>query len=219
VDAVHILAQDVDSVNMSDDTRPYHHGDLREALVTAGLALARSQGPDALAVRALAKQVGVTPNAVYRHFADLEHLRAAVAQRAREELLWERVAVAASSDVDGASDADRARERLVRMGRAYVEFAREEPNLFATALRPNAIPPDRPDDPDGWTIVAGVLDEMVAAGALSPELREVAPWFIWSIGHGLASLVVSTEMPVGLEVEVERIVSGVFDRMLRGLLP
>ena len=129
------------------------------------------------------------------------------------------MAAAASSDVDGASDADRAREHLVRMGRTYVGFAREEPHLFATAFRPSTIPPDRPDDPDGWTVVAGVLDEMVAVGAMSAELREVAPWFIWSIAHGLASLVVSTELPVGLEVEVERMISGVFDRMLRGLLP
>ena len=44
-----------------------------------------------------------------------------------------------------------------------------------------------------------------------------ATWFVWSSGHGLASLVVSTELPVGLEIEVERIVAGVIDRMLRGL--
>lgn len=201
---------------MRDNTRPYHHGNLREALIAAGLAVARAQGPDALAVRGLAAEVGVTPNAVYRHFADLEHLRAAMGQWAREELAG-RLAIAASSDIDGASDADRARERLVRMSRTYVAFAREEPNLFATALRPNAIPPDRPDDPDGWTVGTGVLEEMVAAGAMSAELREVAPWFIWSIWHGLASLVVSTELPVGLEVEVERIVTGVTDRMLKGL--
>ena len=199
-----------------DDRRPYHHGDLREALVAAGFALARAQGPDTLAVRALAAEVGVTPNAVYRHFAALEHLRAAVGQRAREELA-RRMADAATSDVDAASDADRAREHLVRMGWAYVGFAREEPQLFATAFRPNSIPPDRPDDPDGWTVASGVLDEMVATGAMSPELREVATWFVWSIGHGLASLVVSTELPVGLEIEVERIVAGVIDRMLRGL--
>lgn len=201
---------------MRDDIRPYHHGDLREALLAAGLAVARAKGPDALAVRALAADVGVTPNAVYRHFADLEHLRAAVAQRAREELAG-RLAVAATSDVDGASDADRARERLVRMSRTYVAFAREEPNLFATAFRPNAVPPDRPDDPDGWTVGAGMLDEMLASGAMSAELREVAPWFVWSIWQGLASLVVSTELPVGLEVEIERIVTGVTDRMLKVL--
>ncbi len=178
--------------------------------------MARSQGPDALAVRALAAEVGVTPNAVYRHFADLADLRAAVGQRAREELA-RRMAVTASSDVDAPSDADRAREHLVRIGHAYVDFAREEPHLFATAFRPNAIAPDRPDDPDGWTVVAGVLDEMAASGARSPELPEVAPWFIWSVGHGLAALIVSTELPPELEVDVERIVAGVFDRMLRGL--
>lgn len=52
---------------------------------------------------------------------------------------------------------------------------------------------------------------------MSPELREVAPWFIWSVGHGLAALIVSTDLPPELEVDVERIVAGVLDRTLRGL--
>jgi AcrR family transcriptional regulator len=194
--------------------RPYHHGDLAEALVAAGFALARAEGPDALAVRTLAEQVGVTPSAVYRHYADLEHLRAAVGQRAREELA-RRFAAPAAADADGTTGAERARMHLRTIAETYIEFARTEPRLFATAFRPNAVPPESPDDPDGWTIVAGVLDEMVATGALSPELREVAPWFVWSIGHGLSSLIVSTELP--MDVDVEPLVAGVIDRMLRGL--
>ena len=58
--------------------RPYHHGDLHEALVIAGVEAARDAGPSAISIRLLAKEVGVSPTAAYRHFPSLEHLTAAV---------------------------------------------------------------------------------------------------------------------------------------------
>src|SRR6201999_3657551 len=57
----------------------YHHGDLRTALIDAGLALTRTGGPEALTIREATRQVGVSPNAAYRHFVDREALLGAVA--------------------------------------------------------------------------------------------------------------------------------------------
>src|SRR3954454_5739272 len=61
-------------------TRRYHHGNLRTALVDAGVELARTGGPNAVVLRAASREAGVSHNAVYRHFASQEDLLAAVAQ-------------------------------------------------------------------------------------------------------------------------------------------
>src|ERR1700747_3566139 len=58
--------------------RPYHHGNLREALVAAGVELARTDGPDAVVLRAASRAAGVSHNAAHRHFADRDELLAAV---------------------------------------------------------------------------------------------------------------------------------------------
>ena len=64
----------------------YHHGDLRMALIDAGLHLTRAGGPDALTIREATRRVGVSPNAAYRHFADRDELLAAVCTAAMREL-------------------------------------------------------------------------------------------------------------------------------------
>src|SRR5258707_4430824 len=61
---------------------PYHHGDLRDALVHAALREAEQGGPEAISLKALAKQLGVSQPAPYRHFADREALLAAVTAEA-----------------------------------------------------------------------------------------------------------------------------------------
>src|SRR3954453_20111460 len=64
----------------------YRHGDLRAALLTAGIELAREGGPDAVVLREATRQVGVSPNAAYRHFADREALLSAVCEAAQSTL-------------------------------------------------------------------------------------------------------------------------------------
>src|ERR1700760_1923807 len=56
----------------------YRHGDLRRALLDAGIDLARAGGPDAVVLREATRRAGVVPNAAYRHFADRDELLAAV---------------------------------------------------------------------------------------------------------------------------------------------
>lgn len=66
--------------------KPYHHGHLRDALVTAGLELARQGGAQAVTLRAVTRAAGVSPAAAYRHFADLDELLSAVGARALRAL-------------------------------------------------------------------------------------------------------------------------------------
>jgi AcrR family transcriptional regulator len=115
----------------SGEQRGYHHGHLREALVEAGVKLARTGGPNAVLLRAMSRQAGVSHNAAYRHFANQEDLLAAVAERCMTQLgllMTER-----SNQVTARGPVRRAQARLEAIGRAYIDFAGTERGSFRTA--------------------------------------------------------------------------------------
>lgn len=180
---------------MGSQTRTYHHGDLRRALIEGGLGLARTGGPSALSVREVTRAAGVSPNAAYRHFSDREHLVRAVANEAQLAL-----ARAIRTRVDaapaGLPRADASIERLRRVGLAYIDFARSEPGWFELAFATQ--------DPHGaegivtlddevvapFQLLLDTLDEMVDSGALAPERRPFAEWACWAAVHGFADIAV-----------------------------
>src|SRR5579864_5038888 len=108
-------------------------GAVRDGLVAAGLELARTGGPDAVVLREATRMVGVVPNAAYRHFADRDELLAEVCTAAMRELA-DRMAAGVARVRGKYGDPDAAGSRLGEIGRAYLDFAREEPGLFATAF-------------------------------------------------------------------------------------
>src|ERR1700730_7005439 len=111
----------------------YRHGDLRHALLEAGIQLARAGGPDAVVLREATRRAGVVPNAAYRHFASRQDLL----QAARGAAL-SAVAVAMETELaalrPGKSDADFARASLRAVGTGYLKFAQAETGLFRTAF-------------------------------------------------------------------------------------
>ena len=193
--------------------RPYHHGDLHEALVIAGVEAARNAGPSAISIRLLAKEVGVSPTAAYRHFPNLEHLTAAVSQRAREQLA--RAMREAMDLVTDADPADRAWERLLASGRAYVGFAVAEPNLFATAFIPCSAPLPKEDDPDAWGTLVTALDDVASTGALVPMPPMAAAFTAWAAVHGLAGIATKTALPSDFDTEAA--IEAVLAVLQRGL--
>lgn len=181
---------------MPEPRTTYHHGDLRRALVDAGIELARAGGPTAVALRETTRAVGVSPNAAYRHFRDRAALLGAVcdaAQAALADAIAAEQAALPPSD-DAAADAV-ARFRAV--GTGYVRFARTEPGLFRTAF---SVPADldRRDvaaraGAGGRTpfqLLSDALDDLVDAGALAPDRRPGAEFLAWSAVHGLATLLI-----------------------------
>ncbi|HEY3957284.1 MAG TPA: TetR/AcrR family transcriptional regulator [Streptosporangiaceae bacterium] len=168
-------------------------GAVRDGLVAAGLELARAGGPEAVVLREAARTVGVVPNAAYRHFAGRDELLAAVCTAAMRELAARMTA--GTGRVRGKhGDPAAARRRLRAIGRAYLEFAREEPGLFATAF---AVPEQHGYEPsdDGTghdpmplDQLRAVLDELADAGVLSRRRRPGIEYPIWSTVHGLAVL-------------------------------
>ena len=73
-------------VSTAIPARPYHHGDLRNALVVAATELAAQDGPDGVVLREAARRIGVSPSAAYRHFPSREGLLAVVGSEARRAL-------------------------------------------------------------------------------------------------------------------------------------
>lgn len=176
-------------------TTRYHHGNLRAALVEAAVAAARESGPDGLAVRDLARRVGVSHNAAYRHFSDRDALVAEVAEVGMAELT---AAMRRRTDLvpppAGPDDEVRAaRARLVECGRGYVDFALAQPGLFRVLFAAYPSPPSPakdgtgdPDDP--FVILNALLDDLVEVGHLAADARAGAEITCWSAVHGFAVL-------------------------------
>jgi AcrR family transcriptional regulator len=168
-------------------------GAVRDGLIAAGLEQARTGGPSAVVLREAARTVGVVPNAAYRHFADRDELLAAVCAQAMGELAA-RMAAEVARVRGPYSDAAAARRRLRAIFVAYLEFARAEPGLFATAF---SLPhqhaygaPDGGTGPEANPLdqLRAVLDELVDAGVLDRGRRAAIEYPIWSTVHGLAVL-------------------------------
>ena len=201
----------------------YRHGDLRQALLDAGLEMAREGGPDAVVLREATRRAGVSPNAAYRHFADRTELVEAVSDAAQSlaagaiESEWN--AVPATLD-----PVEIAHAHLRAVGRGYLDFARAEPGLFRAAFTvprdlDSALEP-RQAGPGGRTsfqLLSIALDELVAVGALPPERRPGAEFSAWSAVHGLAMLVLEGPLR-NLDPELARSAGGrLIDMVDRGL--
>lgn len=107
---------------MSAESKSYHHGNLREALLETAFGLVDAGGAEAISMRALAREAGVSSAAPFRHFADRQCLLDAIAQRAAGEL---------QRKLDDATDdGDDALTQFRGMTVAYVRFAAEHPRLF-----------------------------------------------------------------------------------------
>jgi len=105
----------------------YHHGALEQALLDEAVAQVRRLGAEQVSLRGLAKQVGVSASAAYQHFPDKAALLAAVGQWCFAELERQMVAEVAAVTASGAAG---AMARFAAVGRAYVQFAAQEPHLF-----------------------------------------------------------------------------------------
>ena len=182
------MADHVNVVNMlwhpASMTRGYHHGDLRAALVAAGVQAARAGGADAVGLNRLAAEVGVSASAAYRHFpAGLDELLTALGDVARQGLA-DRIVLRMSEVTGSRNPQTLAVRRFRASGEAYVEYVLEEPGLFQVACRH-----DRGrSQPDPYGLLEGCIDELVSTGALPAARRADAAPAAWAAVHGLAVL-------------------------------
>lgn len=173
------------SVNM--EKRGYHHGDLRRALIEAGLKLLEEREAEALSLREVARAVGVSATAVYRHFPDKNALLDALAAEGLGRL--------AEAQRKAAADAGGGEAGFAATGVAYVRFALANPALFrltfGTTASRNILEAPPGHIPDAMAF----LRENAAAAArqAGADPRTVAIR-AWALVHGLALLLLERQV-------------------------
>lgn len=169
----------------------YHHGALRETLLSASLRLIEAEGVGAVSLRRVAREAGVSPGAPYHHFPDRAALLAALAAQGYQQLAAELAAARAA--------AEGPVQALTALIRAYVNFGLRNPGYFRLMFRPELSEPRKhPDAKAAEEAASACLEETVAdcvdAGIIPADQADPLALTAWSLGHGLASLCLDGEL-------------------------
>lgn len=182
-------------------TSPYHHGNLKEALLKTALEMIDREGLDAITLRDLTQRLGTSRTAVYRHFASKEVLILGVIEKGYEQLdlLFTPIFQ------------DRTRsvaERFETMGRAYLDFAVEHPNLYRLLFgekfrreREEICDYKNETQANGLYALIGLLLEAQEEGIVARENPMVQAATVWASIHGLASLLIDGHLLMSDNIE------------------
>lgn len=201
----------------------YRHGNLRKALLDAGVALAQTGGPSAVVLREATRRAGVVPNAAYRHFSS--HMDLLLAVRA---VALSRLAQSIEKEFNALdktlAPADYARASLRAVGVGYLNFAFSETGLFRTIF---AVQYDWPSQPDPakagstglnpFQLLGLALDRMVEAGVLPKERRPNAEFLAWSAVHGYSRMVIEGPLHGFPREQIDALGKRVVEMVERGL--
>jgi AcrR family transcriptional regulator len=185
------------------DDKPYHHGDLRSALLTAAEAELAEHGIEAFSLRQVARRAGVSHAAPAHHFGDANGLLTALAAEGFRQFLATQKAVEATVP-------DDSRARLIASGVGYVTFARARPALFRLMFgsqRTNYAQPALKAAADA-ALGHLMLRVSLAGGQGAQDIAAV-----WATAHGLADLLVSGRMKV-----IENLPDNALQDMIVGIL-
>ncbi len=179
----------------SANSVPYHHGDLRRALIEAALALVTEEQDWTFSLRELARRAGVSHNAPYNHFAEKRDLLGAVAAAG-----FERLHDGMLSAIAGIAEPERA---VITCARTYVRLGLENPALYRLMFGQVLVDSRYEDRPTiartAGTEARGVLEEIIRCGARSgafavsadnPQDLALAALSVWSATHGLTMLII-----------------------------
>jgi len=173
----------------AEPARPYHHGDLRPALLRAAVEVIGRAGPAAMSLREVARRAGVTHAAAAYHFGDKAGLLTAVAAQGYRIL---------TEELRSARD---ARSGFLEMGVAYVRFAVSHRAHFEVMYQPELY---HRDDDEVRQARAGTA--ALLYGSASPDTGQLAAGAAaWSLVHGLATLWLNGNLPPQLGDDPEEL--------------
>lgn len=194
---------------------PYHHGNLRSALVELAVRRVEEVGVAGVSLRELARDAGVSHGAPRAHFPDKQALLDALAEHGLD--LLGAALTAALTDAD--ATAGSVEERLVAFAEAYVAFALDHPSLLSLMFA-------RKDDPDKPALVAAndrafaapvaLVTEAMAGGELRADEPDDVAMALLAMLHGLAGIV-ATGM-IGAR-DPSHVVTGTVHLLMAGLRP
>lgn len=194
--------------------RPYHHGDLRAALLASARRILHEQGLEALTLRAAARAAGVSQTAPYRHFADRRALMGAVAASGFREL---------EEAMGAAMAAGGGRTGFKGVALAYVGFARAHPSLYRVMFGPevantNDLPELAEVSRSALGFVRHGVQQLQAAGLVKegdPALMAVG---LWASLHGLVLLILDGQAATVTD-DVDELVDATAQLLMFGLAP
>jgi AcrR family transcriptional regulator len=193
----------------------YHHGDLRQALIDGAISLIAEQDVSSLSLREVARRVGVSHAAPYRHFQDKESLLAAVAEEGFIGLTE-----AMNRGIEQAPD--EPLKRLEATGVAYVQFAVAHPShyrvMFGSYHEEQV--PHRESAQAGWQafqVLFNAIETGQSAGAVRAGDTMQLAWVAWSTVHGLAMLLIDGRLPVYQAQDIQALSEFVTRTLIAGL--
>lgn len=183
---------------------PYHHGNLRNALVAEGRRALEEIGAKELSLRYLARAVGVSEAAPSRHFAGKEGLLAAIAADGFRELAALRLEILAAADTPMST--------AYRMMRTYVEFAKRHKGLFNLMVGPRLVARDSypeltEQNTRSFSLFASSIEKIASENGWPKRSLTLVTHAAWSMEHGLATLILSDRVPRSdLPIRVEQMI-------------
>src|SRR6516164_9113623 len=172
--------------------KPYHHGDLRRALLDEALRTIQTHGVEHLTLRTVGERLGVSRSALYRHFADKQSLLAAVGKEGFRKL---RQTITDAWEQNG-----RGRAGFQAMGKAYVQFAVAHPSHYRVMFG-GFIESAAKDDhfiaeaKAAFQVLVDALVEQQNAGDIRRDDPMMMARFVWALVHGTAMLVIDGQLP------------------------
>ncbi len=164
----------------------YHHGDLRRALIDAGLKILEEEGIEALSLRQVARTIGVSQAAPYAHFKDKHAILEAIAKEGFD-LLFKYMRRWAGKAQDDPS-------MLTAYGVAYVSFAVEHPALFKLMFGSELGTGDAADvsaaTSDAYSLILDISKRLLGDDGTDDDKVSLHAMYAWSSVHGLANLLV-----------------------------
>jgi AcrR family transcriptional regulator len=178
---------------MASKTKTYHHGNLKEALISAGLEILTENGIEGLSLRSVAKRIGVSHAAPYNHFPDKQALLAAMSTAGHEKFHQTLLETFEKFK-------DTSPEIIVEIGWVYLQFAKEDPGrfklMFSGALEEEHNHPAYMEI-SGKSIA--LFEEIIAfcqrKGQLTPGRVDHLAIKLWSSVHGFATLMLENQFP------------------------
>lgn len=207
------------------EARPYHHGDLRRAIVAAALEILGETQSVEFSLRELARRAGVSHNAPYKHFAEKSELLAAVSAAGFDQL--------AATIVDQIARVGTPQAQLFVMLRTYIRFGVDNPALYRLMFGGFLSGPDssRPAiERAAAEKMGGLFQRAITDGALGQPIadstrnaRKIAGAILtcWSVAHGLTLLMVDGLVGPREKSDklCETLVQGIIDGLKASVLP
>ena len=173
--------------------KTYHHGDLKNALIKAGVEILAKDGVSGLSLRKVAQKAGVSHSAPYSHFADKQALIAAISTEGFRQL-YERV--------NGVVEEYKTKPsmQLIEVAWTYVQFAMDDPDRFKVMFsgvleKEKEYPEFVAESQRNFQLLKMIVEANQASGRLRSGASELAALSAWGIIHGFVMLLLEGQIP------------------------